>query len=446
MQVTVEDLSTVKKKLTIRIPESDVNSELNEAYRELKQTAKIKGFRPGKIPRSILAQRFGKDVNANISSKLIQSSLEEAIRDNKLPLAGAPEFEPPEFKGKGPIEYEIVVEVRPELEEIDFKGLKLKKTMYAPDDQEVDLQLRMLQKNLSSQTPIEEDRPVETGDHVLLDYEGFHDGEPHEELQKTENTVLKIGAGAILAELDDGLIGMKKGESKDIPVTFPGDYVNKSLSNLDITFKVTLNEIRQETLPEIDDDMAGKLGPYETMDQVKEAIGEDLKQRYAQRSAREVSEQAFVALLDKVNFEVPECMVKEEMKKTISEFERSLTQQDKTLEDAGLTREGIGEKYRDVAEEKIRRQLILGKIIHQEKLTVSDQELDDEIQKMAQMQDQPYEELKKYVRGTDGMADYLKAPILERKAVGLILDNSDMEEIAPTPPTEEEKEPAEAAA
>ncbi|MCP4686652.1 MAG: trigger factor, partial [Desulfobacterales bacterium] len=221
MQVTVEDLSSVKKKLQIRIPESDVNRELNDAYRELKQSAKIKGFRPGKVPRSILAQRFGKDVNANVSSKLIQSSLEEAVKEKKLAVLGAPEMKPFEFKGKGPIECEIVVEVKPELDEIDFKGLKLKKNIYNPSDEEVDLQLKMLQKNLSSQTPIEEDRPVKEGDHVLLDYEGFKDGEPFEELQKTENTVLKIGAGAILAELDEGLIGMAKGESKEIPVKFP---------------------------------------------------------------------------------------------------------------------------------------------------------------------------------------------------------------------------------
>ncbi|MCP4692533.1 MAG: trigger factor, partial [Desulfobacterales bacterium] len=266
------------------------------------------------------------------------------------------------------------------------------------------------------------------------------DGEPFEELQKTENTVLKIGAGAILAELDEGLIGMAKGESKEIPVKFPGDYVNQNLADVDITFHVTLHEIREETLPEIDDEMAKKLGPFESMDQVKEAIGADLKQRYAQRTDQELNEQAFSALLEKVSFETPDCLVQQELEKIVSDFERSFAQQEKSLEDMGLTRDGVHEQYKEVAEKKVRRQLLLGKIIEQENITASEEDVDNEIQNMAQTQGQPADELKKYVRDTPGMTDYLKMPILEKKATRLILDSSDIEEVTPEAKPEEKPE------
>lgn len=191
MQVTVEDLSTVKKVLHIEIPEKVVISKLDKAYEDLKKNAKVKGFRPGKTPRAVLEGLYKKDVNADVSSKLIQESLIDAIKETELKILGRPEIEPPIADGKGPYKYDATVEIEPEIETVDFKGLTLKKNLYKVGAEEMDAQLKMLQKNLAQQKTLEEDRPAREGDFVLLDYEGFKDGKPFAETQKNREFYIK---------------------------------------------------------------------------------------------------------------------------------------------------------------------------------------------------------------------------------------------------------------
>jgi len=218
MQVTVEDVSSVKKILHIEVPEKIVIRELDNAYKQLKKTAKVKGFRPGKTPRSVLERLFKKDVHGDVSSKLLQDSFVEALKETELNIIGNPQIEPPQLEVDGPYKYDATVEVKPEIDDIDFNGLTLKKALYQVTDEEMDAQLKLLQKNLSQQIPITEDRPVQENDSVLIDYEGFEDGKPFSETQKTKNFTMKIGDGAILKTLDEKMIGMKPGEDKEITV------------------------------------------------------------------------------------------------------------------------------------------------------------------------------------------------------------------------------------
>ena len=172
MQFTVEDLSSVKKTLHIEIPREMVARELDSAYRQLGKTAKIKGFRPGKVPRSVLERMFKKDVHSDVSSRLIQDSFVDALKKTELEIVGRPQVDPPDLKEDEPYRYDATVEVKPVLGSIDFKGLALEKSVYQVSDQEIDLQLKALQKRLASLTPVEEQRGAQKGDHVLITYEG----------------------------------------------------------------------------------------------------------------------------------------------------------------------------------------------------------------------------------------------------------------------------------
>ena len=302
MQVTVEDVSSVKKTLHIEVPQDEVARELDSAYNTLKRTAKIKGFRPGKVPRSVLERMFGKDVRADVSSKLIQNSFLAALKETELNIIGQPQVDPPELDPAAAYKYDATVEITPEIDDIDFKGMQLKRTNYTFNDDEVDTQLKMLQKNLARHEQVAEDRPVQADDIVLIDYEGFKDGKPFAETGKTENFTVKIGAGSISENFDNQLIGMKAGETKEIAESFPEDFANKSMAGNDITFQVLLNEIRQEVLPEIDDVMAKKVGQYEDLDQLKTAIEDNLKQGYVKRTEQELNEQIFGTLISKTDF------------------------------------------------------------------------------------------------------------------------------------------------
>ena len=431
MQVTVEDVSSVKKILHIEIPEKQIVSELDKAYNDLKKNAKVKGFRPGKAPRSVLERQFGKDVNADITSKLIQETFVEAVKETDLKIIGTPLIDPPELNPSGPYKYQATVDINPEIADIDFKGLKLKKTTYALDDEAIDMQLKLLQKNMAELKPIAEDRAAQTGDFLVMDYEGFKDGKPFSATQKTENFTMKLGDGKVAKEFDDDIVGMKPGESKEIPAKFPADHVNADLAGQEIVFQVTLNEIREEVLPPMDDELAKRMGPFGSLEDLKNSIRENLSSGYAKRTEQELNEQIFTSLIEKSQFEVPDSLIDYELDHIISDTERAFAQQNISMQDVGLTRETMTEKYRDVAEKQARRHLILTKIVDQEKLEVTDEETDKGIREMADTYQQPFEEIKKYFTAQPERLMFFKETLLEKKAIQLIVENSEIEEVAP---------------
>ncbi len=431
MQVTVEDLSSVKKTLHIEIPEDQITKEIDNAYAELKKRAKIKGFRPGKVPRGVLERYYGKDVNADVTSRLIQESFVEAIREKDLKIIATPKIDPPELKAKAPYKYSAAIEIKPEIEDIDFKGLDLKKTLYAVSDEEVDTQLKMLQKNMAQHEKIEEDRPLADGDLALIDYEGFKDGNPFPDLQKTENYLITIGKGQILKDFDDQIIGMKPGDQKDITVTFPEDYFNKDLANLEIDFTVSLNEIRTEILPELDDELAKKMGNYETLEDLKTAISQNLDREYKKRAEQEINEQMFEALLEKTDFEVPESMIEFELDGIVKDAENYFSHHNVQMEDAGITRDKLSEQYRELAVKQVKRHLILDKIINQEDLTLSDEDQDAGFQEMSDSMGQSVEQIKGYYQQNQERLEHFKQALLEKQAISLIIENGTVEEVEP---------------
>lgn len=431
MEVTVENLNSVKKILHIEIPEDVVASELDLAYKNLKKTAKIKGYRPGKAPRSVLERLFKKSVHSDLSSKLLQDSFVDAIREKDLKIVGVPQIDPPELDAKGPYKYDATVEVTPEIGDIDFKGLNLKKTAYKISNEEMNAQLKMLQKNLAQLKTIEENRSLKEGDFALIDYEGFKNGKPFDETQKTENFTLEIGKGKIAKEFDEQLIGMKKGDIKEINIHFHEDYSNKNLANIDISFQVKLNEIREEVLPEINDEFAKELGNYKTLNELKGVITDNLNQGYDKRTEQELSEQIFSALIAKNDFEVPDVMTEYELDSIVAEVEGSLAQSNRSMEQIGLTKEGIKEKYRDTAVKQVKRHLILKRLMDQEKLILADEDLEEGFKDMSKTFDKPVDEIKTFYNQNNEKLDLFKNTLLEKQTIKLIIDNSNIEDVEP---------------
>jgi trigger factor len=429
MQVTVEDVSSVKKVLHIEIPVENITKELDKAYNTLKKTANIKGFRPGKAPRSVLERHYKKDVEADVSSSLIQDSFFNALKEKAIEPIGNPEIDPPDLNPEVPYSYDATIEVKPTLGAIEFKGLDLKKTVYTVTDEMMDNQLKMLQSNLAQKTPIKEKRPVADGDFVVIDYEGFKEGIPFEEAGKTENHTLKIGDGEILEAFDKELEAMNTGDDKEFSVTFPGDYHNDKLAGQEVSFKVTVKDILTEELPDIDDEFAKKLGKFENLEALKTAIRDNLVEGYEKRTEQELNEQAFTDLIEKVEFEVPEVLVNFELDNIVADAERSFANANMSFEAAGISKDSLKEKYRDTADKQARRHLILGGIVEQEKLALSDEELDDGIREMATAYQQPFEQFKNYFMTQQDKLAYFKETLLEKKAMKLVLEHANVEEV-----------------
>ena len=434
MPFKVEDISSVKKTLHIEIPQKEVVQELDKAYNQLKKSAKVKGFRPGKVPRAVLERMFKKDVHADVSSRLIQNSFIDAIKQTELKIVGNPELDPPELAADSAYKYEATVEISPDIDDIDFKGLKLERTLYAPADDEVDAQLKALQKGMAQHEKVAEDRPAQEDDFVLIDLVGLHAGEPVPEFAKSENFSLQIGKAVVSEDFDKQITGMKTGETNNFTVNFDKDFPNEKLAGLDVTFEVVLNEIRQEILPPINDALAKKAGPYKTLDELKTVILDNIKQGYDKRTEQELNEQIFKELLVRTSFDVPDAMVEMELQGIVEEAERSFAYRNTSLEEMGLSKETISEKYRDTAVSQVKRHLILGKIIDQEKLSVDDEEVENGLKEMSENFNQPLEGIKQFYDQNKDKLELFKHTLLEKKAIKLILNSGSVKDIKPDQP------------
>ncbi len=430
MEVTVTDINSVKKKIQIQIPREKVGKELDDAYLKLKKDAKIKGFRPGKAPRSVLERLFKKDVHADVAGSLIQNTFIDAIKQEDLAVIGTPDIDSPELDPNGSFTYDVTVELKPELSPIEFNGVELTKTLYKMSESEVDKQIEMLQKQLAENKPIKDKRAVIDGDIVIIDYEGLKDGEPFEPTQKTENFSLTIGQKLISEEFDKQLIGMNPGDQKEFLIKFPQDYFNKDLANLEITFNVTLKEIREEIIPAADDELAKKLGDFKTLEDVKIKIRENLQEGYDKRSEQELQEQIFEKLLTQ-NFEVPDTLLKMELDGIIADAEMRFSQSNMTLDQLGLSREKLEEEYRDLAEKQVRRHLFLSKVIEQENMEMSEAELETEFELFSKNTGQPLDMIKNYYKQNPDQMDGFKHALLEKKVFDLIVEKADIKEVEP---------------
>jgi trigger factor len=429
MNVTVEDQSAVKKRLTVEVPQDRVHREVQDAFRELSKTAAIKGFRPGKAPRSVLERKFGKDLRADVASRLIQESFVEALRETRLAMVGTPDIDPPELDENRPFVYVAAMEVQPELQAFAIRDLPLRKRRYRVTDEELEAQLQLLRRNLARLEKLEEVRPVQAGDAVLLDYEGLLDGRPFAETQRTEDFSQKVGDGKIHPDFDAQLVGMLPGSDQEIPVTFPADYANAKLAGLTIAFQVRLKEIRVERLPDLDDAMARQLGPFESLEDLRRKITENLEKGYARRVEQELNEQIFTALIDQQAFEVPETMVAYELEGIVEEAQQSFAYHNVDMEKVGLTREMLNAKYRDTALRQVKRHLILGKVIEQEGLKLEEADLQQGFQEMADNFKQPVANIQRFYEQSPDKLDIFKHALLEKQAIKLILDNSRIEEV-----------------
>jgi len=429
MEVDVEDISTVKKILHVAIPEEEVTRELEKAYGTLKNKASIKGFRPGKVPLSLLERRFKNEIHADVSGELIQSSYGEALRRTDLAPLGEPTIDRPELERGHPYQYSVTIEVAPFIGDLKLNDLKLKQRFHHVTDEEIDTQLKMVQKQRAQLRNIDGNRPVQDGDIVIVDYEGFRDGKPLEAAGKTENFQVEVGSGRILKDFDQKLVGMEPNSNKKFQVRFPEDYYNKDLAGLEVLFEVHLKEIKEEILPAIDDEFAKGLGEYETVEELKEAIKRELEKRYEIQSERQLHEDIIDRLIEQSDFEVPEGLVNEEVSSLIVNAQNTAAQRGMSLEESEQSIEGLSERFRPVAERKVREYLLLQKVIEQEEIVLTDELIDQAYVELAEAMGQPVDTIKQFHEGYKDAYEVFKHKAVEKEAIKGIKENNKVEKM-----------------
>jgi len=276
MNITVEEISSIKKKISVEIPIEQVTGEVESLYREVGKQAKIKGFRPGKIPRDILERYFKDYVKAEAIQKLIQETYPAALSEKDLHPVSPPVIDPGDLEKGKPFNYSATIEVKPEIKIDGYIGLNIEGKKESAKDEEVEGRLKGLQDLHAQLKTVTEPRAVRSGDHVLIDYTAMMDNKPSEEGKATDFNV-EVGAGRFIPALEEKMIGLNPDEEKEIAVPFPEDYGYKKWAGKTVSFLVKVKEVKEKILPLLDDEFAKDLGDYSSLEDLKTKLKEGIE-------------------------------------------------------------------------------------------------------------------------------------------------------------------------
>jgi len=433
LKVEIENLSEVKRKLTIEVPSTEVTQAVDRAYRDLGKKAKVKGFRPGKVPRSILEMYYHKDIDHDVSETLVRQSLSEALKDKGLEAINLswPEPVPPVVAGEDYC-YSVEIEVAPEFAAEDYLGLKLAAPEVAVTDEEVEARLEEIRQANAILKPPAEDRGVKEGDFVVLDHQAHFAGQPVEG-GKSEGTYVEVGSGKFNAEFETNLLGLKAGAEARFAVDLPNDFANPLIAGKVIDFQVKLQEVKEKVVPELDDAFAQNLGGnFQTLADLRTAVREDIiKGKERERQAfleNQVSDQ----LLAKHAFELPPSLVSQEQENMLRDQMERFSQHGMNVANMDTTK--MLEVLKPMAERRVRVRLILARIAAQENLTVEDAELDAALARIAVTNRVEVADVKKFYEERDLMGS-LRRTLLDDKTMKLLFDKAEINTAAP--PAEE---------
>jgi trigger factor len=424
MKVSVEEISVVKKKIHVEVPEDEVKKEVDSFYSDLKKKAKIKGFRPGKAPREILERYFKDYAKGEILQKLIQDTFPKALSETTLAPVSHPVFDPKELEGGKPFEYSAIVETKPEIKVEGYVGLNLEGKRDTVKEEEVEERLKNLQNLHAQLKTIPESRPARKGDYVLIDYEAREGGKPLEE-GKGVDVAVELGSGRFIPGLEENLAGLMPEEEKEAEVTFPGDYGYRKWAGKTLTFQVKVKEIKEKILPSLDDEFAKDLGDYESLEALKTKLREDLQKEREKGLDRQLKDQIVDQLVQRNPMEVPPSLVEEQTHALISETKMRLGSQGMDLKDVGMNEEKLHGDYEPMAERQVKTFLIIEKIALQEGIAVSDEEVEGRLKEISERSRQKFEAVKRYYE-KNGLLPEVKAGILSEKTLNFLLEKANV--------------------
>ncbi len=422
MKASVEEISSIKKKVSIEIPEDQVIQEVESLYKDLGKKAKIKGFRPGKVPRNILERYFRDYVKAEVVQKLIEASYPEALSETDLHPVSPPVIDPGEFQDGKPFQYSAVIEVKPDFQLEGYTGLKIEGKREEVKDEEVEERLKALQNLHANLKTISETRPIQKGDYVIVDYEASLGGKSLEGGKAIDFTV-EVGSGQFIPAFEEKLIGLKPEEEKEMEVSFPENYGYQKWAGKTISFHVKIKEIKEKILPPLDDEFAKDLGDYASFEEFKTKLRGEIEKEKEQALERQLKDKVVDQLLEANPFEVPESLVEEQAKGLVSDTKLRLSAQGVDLKSLGLSEEKLQGDYQAMAQKQVKTFLILEKIAGQEGIAVTDEEVDDRLREMAERMHQKFDVVKRYYE-KNGLLPEVKAGITRDKTLNFLLEKT----------------------
>lgn len=426
MQVSVEALEGLSRKMRVAVPSDDFQQAYQQSVRQLSRTVSMKGFRKGKVPLRIVEQQYGGQARQEALSQVLQKTYPEALKQIDLQPAGQPEISFDSMEGEE-IVYTATFDVFPDITLGGLDGLPLETASVEVGDADVERVIEGLVEQ--RQTWPESSEAAQDGDRVTLDFKGTIDGEEFAG-GAGEDTTIVLGAGRFLKELEDGIVGMRAGEQRDVPVTFPEDYHNDDLKGKAASFAVNLKKVETPERPELDDEFVKSLGVEEGgLDELKSRIRDNLVQERDKLQAQWRKSQILEGVLKANPIDVPGALVSEETGRLRQETARNMN-----MSGRGLSEEQLEQMIPDAALEPQAKQraalgLLLSEIIKQDKLSVSDDKVEERLQQMAGDYEDSEAALS-YYRGNQQLMQGLRAVVLEDQIVDMLAEKANTSEVS----------------
>ena len=422
MSLQVEKLEGNMAKLTIEATAEELEQAIEKAYQKNKKKLSVPGFRKGKVPRKMIEQMYGKGVfYEDAANELIPSAYAKAVDECEEEIVSQPTIDVVQIEAGKPFIFTAEVALKPEVTLGKYKGVSVKKIDTTVTDEDVDKEINA-ERERNARTVSVEDRAVEDGDMVVLDFEGFVDGVAFEG-GKGENYPLTIGSKTFIPGFEDQLIGAEINKEVEVNVTFPEDYQAEELAGKPALFKCTVKEIKQKELPEVDDEFASEVSEFDTLAEYKEDVKKKLTEKKEAEAKNEKEEKVIEAIIEDAKMDIPEAMIATQQRQMANDFAQRLQMQglsiDQYFQFTGLTSEAFLEQMKPQAESRIKQRLVLEAVAAAEKMEATEEEYKEEIKKMAEAYQMEAEKIEEMIGEFEQKA--IKSDICVRKAAEFVV-------------------------
>jgi trigger factor len=419
MKTEFTDVSATQKTITIEIPVDIVDAEINRVAKGYTKQARIPGFRPGKVPTTLVKQRFKEQILHDVAHGLIPRAVDEALQERGIEPVDTPNIKDVALEEGQPLKFTANIETVPPFDVGDLSTIEASRHSTEVTDETVEKTLQNLRQRGAKFEPVE-DRGVQDGDTVVLDIERKDaDGKP----DRHEDVSLELGSPANPPGFDAQLLSLRTSETKTFTIHFPEDYAVKEMANTDVDYTVTVKDIRRKVLPELDDEFAKDLGAFESLAALRDRVRADLQQESEEHARQHLRTDILKQLSDRVTFDLPSSLVEREMDRRLEEFASRLMQQNVDPRQAGIDWAQFRESQREPARASVASALALDEIARREGLTVSTEDVDKEIERFAVRAGRTPAALRAQLE-KEGSVARLAAGLRREKAVDLVLSRA----------------------
>ena len=420
MQVTEINAEGLKREYRISVPAADIEGKLVARLNEVGREVRVPGFRAGKVPLTVLRQRFGDAVRGEVLQSAIEDATSSAIDDEGVRPAMQPEIGDLKFEDGEDLEYTLNLELMPEIEPVDFAALELERLVVEAEDGKVDEALGRLAEQHRHFSTADEGAEAKDGDEVAIDFVGSIDGEPFEG-GAAEGFVLRLGSGQFVPGFEEQLLGVKPGDEKTVAIDFPDDYPNDELKGKAASFAVTVKELRSPDETLVDDELAKHVG-FDDLDSLKATIKGQIEGEYGRVARERLKRTLLDKLADSHSFELPPGMVEREFETIWTQIEEAREKGTLDEEDKALSEDDLRGRYRGIAERRVRLALLLSEVGRENNIRVTEDEMTRAMSEQARMFQGRESEIYEFYRNNPEAMQSLQAPIFEDKVVDFIVE------------------------